>query len=40
MSREKLLKEIRKLGVEYVISIDENNILSLRFWVEDEGDDE
>ena len=40
MSREELLEEIHKLGVEYVISIDQDNILSLRFWVEDDNDSE
>lgn len=39
MSREQLLQAIRKLGVEYVISIDEKNILSLRFWIEEKNND-
>jgi len=36
MTREQLLKEIRKLGIDYVISRDDKNIISIRFWVEDE----
>jgi hypothetical protein len=36
MTREQLLKEIRKLGIDFVISRDTKNIISLRFWVEDE----
>ena len=34
MTREQLLEVIRELGVEYAISIDDKNILSIRFWVE------
>ena len=38
MSREQILEAIRKLGVEYTISIDSKNILSIRFWIESEGE--
>jgi len=35
MTREQLLKEIRKIGIDYVISRDDKNIISIRFWVDD-----
>lgn len=38
MTRAELLKEIRKLGIDYVISRDTKNLISIRFWVEDEED--
>lgn len=39
MTRKKLAKELAKLGVEFYTKHERKNLVTVRFWVEDEPEE-